>query len=272
LGIGGRLIMGNINNVIEYWNNVAYSWFTEEQREIIMGKILSNPQSAFHPETWEIISKNVCGFEGMRICVPSSGDNQAVFAFALLGASVTSCDISEKQLEIASTIAKRHGLDIEFICDDTMYLSKIKSNEYDLVYTSNGVHVWINDLKSMYENIYRILKPNGKYIMYEIHPYTRPFNCEENKLVIKKRYDAIGPFDNGTTYAWRVQDILNAITSSKLVFKHMEEIYDDGYGTFWHKPEEDINKFSKDELKQLLDWKTNPISAIPQWLTVYAEK
>lgn len=226
--------MGNLNNIKEYWNNATESWFTEEQRGYIIRKILNNPKSAFHPKTWEIISGNVCGFEGMRICVPSSGDNQAVFAFALLGASVTSCDISEKQLEIASTFARRYALDIEFICDDTMHLSKVKSTEYDFVYTSNGVHVWINDLKSMYDNI--------------------------------------GPFENEKTYAWRLQDILNAITSSKLTFKHIEEIYDDGYGTFWIKPYENINKFSKDELKQLLDWKTNPVSAIPQWITIYAEK
>jgi SAM-dependent methyltransferase len=264
--------MGNLNNIKEYWNNVADSWFTEEQRETIIRKIFVNPKSAFHPKTWDVISRNVLALNGMRICVPSSGDNQAVFAFALLGASVTSCDISEKQLEIAETIARHHSLDIEFVCDDTMHLNKIKSNEYDFVYTSNGVHVWINDLKSMYDNIYRILKPKGKYIMYEIHPYTRPFDCTENKLVVKKRYDDIGPFDKGTTYAWRTQDILNAIVSSKLVFKHLEEIYDDGFGTFWHNPDEDISKFSEDELKELFNWRINPVSAIPQWMTIYAEK
>lgn len=269
---GGGLLMGNISVIKEYWNNISGSWFTEEQRTTLIKKILNNPKAAFHPKTWEVISKNVRKFEEMRICVPSSGDNLAVFAFALLGASVTSCDISEKQLEIASTIAKQNSLDIDFICDDTMHLSKVKSSEYDLVYTSNGVHVWINDLKAMYDNIYRILKPSGKYIMYEIHPYTRPFDCNENKLVVKKRYDDIGPFNDGTTYAWRVQDILNAIVCSKLAFKHIEEIYDDGYGTFWHKPDEDINKYSENELKQLLDWKINPVSAIPQWLTIYAKK
>lgn len=264
--------MSNLNNIKKYWNNVAESWFTEEQRKTIISRILNDPKAAFHPKTWEVISRNISDFTGMKICVPSSGDNQAAFAFALLGASVTSCDISEKQLDIASTIARRYALDIELVCDDTMHLSKIKSNEYDFVYTSNGVHVWINDLKSMYDNIYRILKSKGKYIMYEIHPYTRPFDYTEKKLIVKKRYDTIGPFNDGATYAWRVQDILNAIASSKLVFKYLEEIYDNGYGTFWNRHDKDISNFSEDELKQLLDWKTNPLSAIPQWMTIYAEK
>jgi len=68
-----------------------------------------------------------------------SNDNHAVFAFHL-GAKVTSCDISEKQIENAFDIANKHGWDIEFICDDTTKLTKVNSNEYDFVYTSNGVH------------------------------------------------------------------------------------------------------------------------------------
>jgi len=74
-----------------------------------------------------------------------------------MGASVTSVDISERQLENGAAIAHKHSWDIEFICDDTMELSKITSGEYDFVYTSNGVHVWINDLSSMYQNILHLL-------------------------------------------------------------------------------------------------------------------
>jgi hypothetical protein len=56
--------------------------------------------------------------EGKRVCVPASGDNTAVFAFHLLGARVTSTDISAEQLKNAQTIALEHGWGIEFICED----------------------------------------------------------------------------------------------------------------------------------------------------------
>lgn len=42
-----------------------------------------------------------------------------------MGAKVTSSDISERQLENAKVFSDEWGLEIEFICDNTMFLSKI---------------------------------------------------------------------------------------------------------------------------------------------------
>ena len=47
------------------------------------------------------MKKYIGNFTGKRILLPSSGDNHAAFAFALMGAKVTSADISERQLESA---------------------------------------------------------------------------------------------------------------------------------------------------------------------------
>src|SRR5690606_36066970 len=112
--------------------------------------IIQQPESAFHKTTFAMIRKAFPSLEGKRICVPSSGDNHAVFAFHLMGAKVTSCDISQRQLDNSAAIAREHGWDIEFICDNTMELGKVRNGEYDFVYTSNGVHVWISDLAAMY--------------------------------------------------------------------------------------------------------------------------
>jgi len=57
-----------------------------------------------------------------------------------------------------------------------MTLEGIADSEYDLVYTSNGVHVWINDLKVMYQSFYRVLREAGYYIYFETHPFIRPFD------------------------------------------------------------------------------------------------
>lgn len=73
-----------------------------------------------------LFEKHIGEFSGKKILLPSSGDNHAAFAFALMGAKVTSADISERQLENAGIISDKWGLDIEYICDNTMYLSKIK--------------------------------------------------------------------------------------------------------------------------------------------------
>ncbi|WP_199616153.1 class I SAM-dependent methyltransferase [Paenibacillus alkalitolerans] len=135
------------NKIKNSWNQWSDTWYLRYRTDEAISKIIENPGSAFHHTTYSMIKKTLPNLQGKRICVPSSGDNHAVFAFYLMGAKVTSCDISERQLENSAEIARKQSWDIEFICDDSMSLSKIKSGEYDFVYTSNGVHVWINDLQ-----------------------------------------------------------------------------------------------------------------------------
>lgn len=259
------------NIIKDTWNNWSDTWYVECRTDETISKIIKEPESAFHHTTYSLIKKAFPSLEGKRICVPSSGDNHAVFAFHLMGAKVTSCDISERQVENASIIAHKHNWDIEFICDDTMKLGKIKSDDYDFVYTSNGVHVWIDDLNSMYKNINRILKKNGVYIMYDIHPFTRPFGDYSDKITVIKPYDTTGPLGEVPNYHWRMQDIMNSITSSGLNIKHIEEMYAE-YDTYWFESSGGRDKLSKEELDNLYNWRTNPLAAIPQWLSICAIK
>ena len=115
-------------------------------------------------------------------------------------------------------VAERLGIaeSIDFICTNTMTRASVETDTYDLVYTSNGVHVWINDLNAMYENIRRVLKPNGISIMFDIHPLQRPF---DEQMKIYKAYDYTGSFEDETsvTFHWRIQDTINAIHQKRRV-------------------------------------------------------
>ncbi|UVI29199.1 class I SAM-dependent methyltransferase [Paenibacillus spongiae] len=263
--------MNNHTDVVrEAWDNWSETWYLRYRTDEVIAKVIQQPESAFHATTYAMIQAALPDIKGKRICIPSSGNNHAVYAFHLMGASVTSCDISEKQLEKSAEIARKHHWDIEFICDDTMSLSKLKRDEYDFVYTSNGVHVWIDDLKAMYRNIQRILNSNGAYIMFDVHPFMRPLAMDTEKLSVIKPYDLTGPFDEIPTYKWRIQDIMNAMVSSGLNVKHMEEMFAED-GTFWVDDDE-VDQRSQHELDQLCDWKSNPLAALPQWLSIYARK
>ena len=253
--------------IITWWNKEVDDGYGLKDDGV--KDIINNPYIAFdHPVTLELIRKTFPDLNGVKICVPSSGDNAAVIAFTLLGAKVTSCDISERQLYNAEATAKKYGWDIEFILDNTMTLEKIKSDEYDFVFTSNGVHVWIDDLTSMYANIHRILKKSGAYIMYEIHPIGRPFEDCFGQLKLTKPYDDIGPLYDGVNFHWRTQDIVNAIADSGLCIKRMEEMFNDRErGSFWR-----IDGKTPEEIAQYHDWRVNPQAALPQWLSIYAVK
>ena len=72
------------------WNECSAQYSEFNHSELFMSRIAANPRTAFHNTTWTVIQKYMPELRGKRICVPSSGDNHAVFAFAILGAEVTS--------------------------------------------------------------------------------------------------------------------------------------------------------------------------------------
>ena len=256
-----------LKQVKEGWNKTADSdWYKSLRTDKKIKELINNPASAFHPTVYNLISKYIPDLKNKRILLPSSVDNHAAFAFSLLGAEVTSADISERQLENAAEISKRLNLNINFICDNTMELSHIENNMYDLVYTSNGTHSWIPDLNIMYHNIGRVLKPFGCSIMFDIHPFNRPFSGEPWKepKVIKSYKDTM------PSCHWRVQDLINANISAGLSIREMEES-EAVDASFWYTYDELI-KQSSEKIQSINDWKSNPLAALPAWITIVSQK
>ncbi len=261
------------------WNEGAEGYSAMFHSQQMMDRLTGNPDTAFHKTTLALIAQYLPDMHGKRVCVPSSGDNHAVFAFAMRGARVTSCDIAENQLDNARRAAEKYewGRNIEYRCCDTRTLEGVQDGAYDFVYTSNGVHVWIDDLGRMYKNVERVLKKGGVYIMYEIHPFQRPFDDHMN---VVKPYDLTGPFDDGNeiNFAWRLMDIENAILDAGLSIKRVEEMYDekdsDSDWPFFLSLKERLSgrKVSREEIDRMYDWHVNPIAALPNWLSIAAVK
>ena len=253
--------------VKRYWNEISDSeWYQSLRTEEQLDRLRKDPKTAFYPGVLELMERHVGEFKGKKILLPSSGDNHAAFAFALMGAEVTSADISERQLENARRISDSWNLDIEYVCDDTTCLSEFVDGTFDLVYTSNGTLSWITDLEKMYRNIERILKKGGYSAMYDIHPFTRPFTMEAWKAPeIRKSYDDVFP-----DLHWRVQDIVNALVRAGLRILEMAEI-PSADASFWYTFDE-LKSKSETETANINDWKHNPMAAIPAWIAMIARK
>ncbi len=256
-----------LKQVKDSWNETADSdWYQSLRSDEKIEELFNEPSHAFHPSVHQLINKYMPDIRGKKVLLPSSGDNYAAFAFSLLGADVTSADISEKQLEHAQKIANKLKLSISFVCDDTTQLSKIEDNRFDLVYTSNGTHTWIADIATMYKNIYRVLKPMGLSIMFDIHPFNRPFTGEpwkEPKII--KPYKETMPHCH-----WRVQDLVNAMICAQLSIKKMEELQAVN-ASFWFSYGELI-KQKKEEIAKINEWEHNPMAALPAWISIVAQK
>ena len=247
-------------------------YYSDIQRALDI--IYENAEYAFPAVVWDMIHQSFPDMRGKRIIVASSGDNIAAFAFHLMGAKVTSCDLSDSQLYNAEKIADKNGWDIEFIQQDSMKLDKITDDTYDLLYTSNGVHVWIHDLLGMYMNFYRILKSGGRYIMGEIHPFIRPFhrNFDDTKLAVRKLYSDIGPHphEGVFTYDWRIQDFINNVSNAGFRITRMEE-FTPGTECWDSGVYKDENEAAADNYRKY-DWKENEWAALPEWFALSAVK
>lgn len=231
-----------------------------------IARLKSDPASAFPGAVWDILRRLLPDIKGKRILLPSSGDNHAALAFALLGADVTSADISEKQLAHAQVLAESLNLSIRFVREDTTHLSSIESDAFDLVYTSNGTLSWIDDPFSMYKNIHRVLKKGGLSLMYDVHPFTRPFTCEAWQAPhIIKPYTETLPHCH-----WRIQDLVNSMATAGLSIAEMAELPSDS-PAFWFTHEELCAK-SPEDLQGISDWRQNPMAALPVWLCIAARK
>ncbi len=250
-----------------YWDETSDSeWYRSLRTDEAIRRLKEKPESAFHPAVLELIRRYLPDMKGRRILLPSSGDNHAAFAFAMMGAHVTSADISERQLENASVIAGRLCLEIEFVCDDTMQLSRIRDQEYDMVYTSNGTLSWISSIDSMNRNLYRILKTGGYSVTYDVHPFQRPFSGEAWKTprIVKSYHDVFPDLH------WRLQDIINSQIKAGLSLCEIAELPAVD-ASFWF-PYAELHKKSPEELERINDWKKNPLAALPAWIALISKK
>ena len=247
------------------WENKAGSWAEMRDRDGLWRRCPEEPELGFAGGAYELIVSLAGSVEGKDVAVVGSGDNHAVFAFAGMKAHVTSIDISEHQLATASARADQLGLAIDFVRADAMDLKPLRDRKFDLVCSTNGFFVWIADLRAVYGEIFRVLKPGGYYIFYDVHPLQRPWAEKTEPIEVIKPYWQTGPFQDekeGTfEFNWTMADLLNPAADAGLVLRRILE-----------RPAEDSNTWEGASYRpgndsRLLDWKVNPRAALPFWLS-----
>ena len=72
-----------------YWNETSDSeWYRSLRTDEKIRRLQEKPESAFHPAVIDLIRKCLPDIRGRRVLLPSSGDNHAAFALAMMGARV----------------------------------------------------------------------------------------------------------------------------------------------------------------------------------------
>ena len=173
------------------WDAGARGYAERGDRRGVWRRCAHEPELVFDPKELAWL-RDVAG---KRVCVLGSGDNEAVFALAGLGALVTSVDISEAQLEVAAERARQLGLAVTFLRADVCDLTALADGAFDLVYTGGHVNVWVSDVRRYYAEAARILVPDGLLMVSEYHPFRRGWRETKERLERACGYFERGPHE-----------------------------------------------------------------------------
>ena len=99
---------------------------------------------------------------GKRVLCLASGGGQQTAALSLLGARVTVFDLCEAQLAGDRRAAEHFGYEVETIQGDMRDLSRFSDESFDLVYQAISL-VFVPDLREVFREVLRVLKPGGVY-------------------------------------------------------------------------------------------------------------
>lgn len=99
---------------------------------------------------------------------------QDSISLSRIGAVVTGVDISDTSIAYAQQLAARCSENVEFICSNVIDYRPMR--DYDLVFTSYGTIIWLPDLKPWAEVIAKSLKPGGKFVIVDFHPFLYVFD------------------------------------------------------------------------------------------------
>jgi SAM-dependent methyltransferase len=124
---------------------------------------LASPASVLDPDGW-------IPWEEVKsvLCLAAGGGQQAPL-FAVMGRSVTSADLCEKQLERDHWLASQAGVEIETIRADMLDLAVLHGRDFDLVYQAVSA-CYVPDVRKLYQEIGRVLRPHGLYRVEHWNP------------------------------------------------------------------------------------------------------
>jgi 2-polyprenyl-3-methyl-5-hydroxy-6-metoxy-1,4-benzoquinol methylase len=91
-------------------------------------------------------------------------------SWAREGAICTGVDISSVAIDLAGQLARRAGLEAEFVCSDVYSYDRGNQEPFDIVFTSYGTICWLPQLDRWARVIASNLKPGGLFYMAEFHP------------------------------------------------------------------------------------------------------
>lgn len=170
-------------------------------------------------------------------------NGRKAISLALYGADVTVVDISEENRLYAMQVAAAAGVQIDYICSDVLSIPNEESlGEFDIVLLEFGILHYFTDLSALFSVVQRRLRPHGRLILTDFHPFARAWATTYNLTNPTGNYFDHHIYESEVAFAkllpeeersglnrvlirgWAVGDIVSAISSAGLYIRTFEEI------------------------------------------------
>lgn len=113
-------------------------------------------------------------YEGIRIANICGSCGKKAIPLALLGADVTVFDISEQNRQYAMETAEAAHVCLHYVVCDVLEIDLEKyGSSFDVVFMEGGILHYFHDIDEFMRIMYSLLKPGGKMICSDFHPFTK---------------------------------------------------------------------------------------------------
>jgi len=159
------------NMTKDYERQFHDDWAESESIENI--DVMKTNEVLTAPEMRYII-KSLGELDGKELLDIGCGLGEASVYFALKGATVTSSDLSEGMLNIASNLAKKNNVNVISHLADAEDLRLNNDQKFDIIYAGNLLHHV--DIKKMINNVKPHLKQDGVFVSWDPIAYNPIIN------------------------------------------------------------------------------------------------
>jgi SAM-dependent methyltransferase len=176
---------------------------------------------------------------GKRLIHLQCNTGADTISLARMGATVTGVDLVPENIHFARQLAVDCGIDdARFIESNVLEIMDVHHEQYDIVYTTEGVLCWLPDLYLWARNVRHLLADDGFLYLMDGHPFFMVWDEEKlPKLIVKYPYfeknadrdDWIGGYASeskeATNYSWMytMGEIVTALSAAGL---HVEWLHE----------------------------------------------
>lgn len=234
-----------------WWNETA-SWYAP--KEVDEGLETLRVGGNLLDESERELLGDLATWCGRAIHLQCSHGREALSLLNLGAREVVGVDISDKMLEAARRRSDELGAKASWVCSDVLNAPTELDATADLVYTGKGATCWMMDLDAWAAVVVRLLKPGGRFFIYEGHPLDWVWDTNAAGYQLDAHHGDY--FDQGYRdrafmaktqnqphyRQWTLADTMNSLIRAGLIIDHLGEYSEPFWGQFPNIPNETLKR------------------------------